>query len=1630
VLKVYEKIADTTANNPVVSYFTRGTYTWMPASLNLFAAFRHNESPLTKPSYVTVLSFVGITRPADAAWLTKLQEIYASAEIDASRLMLLAVLHNSGSDVGDPTNDYADYLTNNIAGYAPAMFGFAVLKNNVWANSAAATYLDSANFEAAAASPTSFLIHTRTLTDHWVSDKVHLTNGYNGKKSDLADPTRPVDLIKFTGTLALDDLKTYLVKRTKDCIGTAADATVGNPNVTIAPDTTWTRDKDEGDPSPVARVANGSKLVFTFSEKAVGPRNGAKYAFSYLPSGPTGAVTKTLVGLSPDTNAGTPDGLLASNYVLVTPADNSKDRWQLELDGFDTAGADDGKTITIDPAALMDGSGNAFAVNALINTSPFKVQIDVAGAATETPTWEVIVTENPVTSSERKIVIPKDDGLPATPNIPLVLSTSWQISARLLTRFPGTSKPSATLTSVPLLVFGGTGNSALKTSTAGPTAEGQYVLHVNAYLNGAGVTIPAADYIFQVRTSVAALSHWQDAIEGWGYYPLEEGLPGAAAETGTAAPGIPTVFGHPAPPTIAAWTTGGTGATPPSVGSEGLDVAAATGGTRFVSRGYAAMFCNETPAGTDDSGRAWVEARLKVSVTGVWTALSGAMDFTAPAAPVAVSLCTTGAGIGINNGPCLAALELVELDISGTKKKTVAMRVYGTDGTVPAFVLPASGLAAVDWTGMHTYRLERGFAGGVYSWMAYVDGAPVISAVAESCFFRDYDDTGTRSGVRFGIISPAGYATVTDTAELVRYSLFDKKYVQDATNMASVGFSHLRRAAADSPFFRSTDILVAGIDTADPTFTASNSFAITTTVAISGIGTFALKALPAKVRLLWADFADPNGAASVSGFRDCGAFPAYDGAELKPLSAAGSVRLVNSMGSTAAVSWSVGVDRSKDARRIFLLACVDSPVLQTPKLVRDAACYPAATPGYFDPAEAASIWTGDKRTVIRQFLPDFFVRDTAADLGDSPGGWMSPDISLAIFPGPSGLTHALPDPMGLAETKYPAGFACGKSIGYLPDSTSPINAQDHTKEIKLTDGAYTDYAPSLGATATACYMNRVWVRPSNRGIVPGPAKVQVFFLHDVFRADWGDKTSSRDIAYEKYVANQAGTSYIQQVFQKYTGPNASGDYTVSPTNVIPALSGAAHESAADNTKPSWVVAEFVLHVPAGAVAAANSATTETAGDKIHGCRAAVINLIDKGTTPETNESTGIDDCVIVKAGTPPVYPDIQPATMASNNISVRNTDLIVGSAPPPSDDPNVTRMMLRLDPDTGDPDSHQDTGPGYVPTFGFTQSRWALRIDSSRYPAGEVVMRVDRRLAGGAHPRDMVELVAKANGDLVPAGTAGATPGGPWGKSFRYFLLPGGKTGVLDGVSPFDARSLREEKKPLVMPVRLYTRTYAKGKPGTHSIVMEQLADSRVVGGYTLTVIVPCKRDIQFVGDRRSGIVYDVKADREALEAIPYNRRRNFLWADQAVQHRMYLNPRTLEAFKANKLRTAVLNFERNAKPIEMTESDYFPGGYSAAVFGSVVDKKGIGISEAEVEVRIEAFGTGAYNAKTDSWGRYSVVVERKAAGGPKRGGKGDYRVEISVTAKGGKEGTRVSLKKPYLFFAVPPLTLTPFGRR
>jgi hypothetical protein len=1585
-----------------------------------------------------VLSFVdtndtSIDGATDNEWLTQLRTLYVDiygsiGTAPNTNLLIAAVMHHDVTEIPadttfpfpPATGSCAVFLDPNYATPGHVKYLPFLLIKDTYATifSAFDDALDS-DGNADTTPCLTFVVSKNSLvTDghSYIVAKLHRRTNYSEK--DTVCSGNKMNFIKFpSGSWS----KPYGLPALEGLLKELAIDAYSSPTVEICPLPNFAA-------RGTAKVLNGSQLRFAFSEKAYGAHVPASYNLT-LGGSPVTAATYLDLTRDPAGTSSSSDGFLASELAA-----GAKEVWIATLKGL--VSGDNGKIITFDPTNAATGvkAGNAdiFAATAPA-VPPLAFTVDAANAATDNPYFEVMVVEDEGGTNERRELL-VGHPLASPGDVELVLDVNRKLKVRLVTDYPGNVLPSAILTtpstSFNLQFTGLVAADIAQTHDAvnhhDLYAPGTYTLTIpTAYVTGAGVTINPAVYSFQIRDSVAELSHWQNAIEGWGYYPCEEGTPEFAPETGEDCPGIPTL------PPVPTWTVQGTDTTSPTIPAYCLDIKAAVGKTNYYSRGYASMFTNATPVGNDDSGHAYIEARMKVAVTGLWGSTS-VKDFTNPAFPTVRNICTSGAGIGANNGPCKATLELVDLDASGANK-TVALRVYGTDGTDPAFVFPAAG-TNVDWTMMHTYRLERSYSGTAYVWTAYVDGVSFISNIAESRFFREYDDATTRSAVRFGVLSPPGFATVTCGVEFVRYAFLDKQY-QDALGLVSVGFTNLRRASADKPFFRSPDIQVSGLDAHDIGFQDTNVLNVTATVGISGSGAFSGKKLPVKIRLLKADFPDQGGAASVAGFRDCGSFPAYNGNDLLPIAGTSSVRMVKDDGTIDPAAWSIDVDHSDDARRVFLLACVDSPVLPTPELVHGAVCYTAATstPGYFDPTEVADNWTGNKRTVIRQFLPDFFVRDIAGDTGSSPGGWMSPDITLAIFPGPvagtpPAPTHVLPDPQSHAETKYPAGFACGKSIGYLPDSSSPINSQlsdtDHSKDIYLTDGAYTDYAPSLGASATACYMNRVWVRLSNRGIVPGPANVQVFFIHDVFRAEWGDESSSRDMAYEKFVANQMGTSYIQNVFQKYAPGAVAGTYDVSTTQVIPALSGAAYLPVPPASTPTYVIAEFVLHMPAGTIAAATSATTETTGDKIHGCRAAVINLIDRGTTPITDESSGVDDCVIDKSGSN--YPDVQSATVSNNNVSIRNTDLIVGSPPPPPDDPDVTPMMLHVDPATEGPETHQDTGPGYMPTFGKTQARWAIHIDATDYPAGEVIMRLDRRLAGGAFPSKMIELLANDKGDLVPLGGKGSGVGahGSISRKYRFFLVHGGQEGILDGLNNFDAWSLKEREKPLPMPLRLYARTDSKAKPGVYSVVMKQTADKRSVGGYTLTIIVPDKGGIRYIGDRRTGVVYDAKENPEAFGSIPYHRQRDFLQADQAVQHRMYLNPRTLEAFKANKLKTTTLNVDRKNPILPMTESDFFPGGLAAAIVGRVVDQKGQGLEGIAIELRSKDLGEGVFKATTDAQGRYLVTAEDKKAPGMRPGLQRSYSVEIQLKSKDGKAMRKLSLKERDLFFAAKPIVM------
>ncbi len=385
-----------------------------------------------------------------------------------------------------------------------------------WSGSPADLYLST--IEGTVAEPFFYIVSKNHTPDYRVFDKFHCSSVRNGSfhlTNPIYQDTAKPNMIRFDfpAPFSAATIQSYLIKRVKDVVASTR-------TVLCVPDSLWTRDTDDGAPSPVAKVTNGSKLVFTFSEKSVGALDVSKYTISGTPAVPAG-LTLSARGLSPDTNAGIPDGLLASAYILDTQAPETKDRWELTLNGLSSADA--GTILTISPSAILVGSGFPFALDAA-NSSPLTFEVDVDGAAAETPDWKVTLVQDPGTPSELSVDLSKYDGTPAT--VKAFNASSWVLRVRMLTMYPGISVPSGKLLS-PDLPLSFSSPSKLKADDLpGPSAQAVYTLRLDAYVNGAGKTVPACDYMLELDTSSPSVpapyhqSPTNDTTPTWSWSPV------------------------------------------------------------------------------------------------------------------------------------------------------------------------------------------------------------------------------------------------------------------------------------------------------------------------------------------------------------------------------------------------------------------------------------------------------------------------------------------------------------------------------------------------------------------------------------------------------------------------------------------------------------------------------------------------------------------------------------------------------------------------------------------------------------------------------------------------------------------------------------------------------------------------------------------------------------------------------------------------------------------------------------------------------------------------------------------------------------------------------------------------------
>jgi hypothetical protein len=1538
---------------------------------------------------VTVLSFIDISKSTSTTtgWFTNLESIYSTL-LDKTKVLVAAAFYSGTGAAGTGALDTF------LLPYTGRQC--AVVRCNGWDTGVNQTslmphYING--IDTPYVSPFTYVVKRNGAGVYVVTDKLNFIGTYNGEAGYAT----------HSNLIGLDWMKIVVAAGEKDSDGTNVGMLIDPADIVsyikqrvtdnfdapkilrVYPDSLCTSEGGGAN----ARVRLGSsKLRFFFSEKAMGPKTASNYKFVSGGTHPISSVT----GDVPDTNLATPGALRASLYLSPAGAPNERESWVGTFDP--AAGIADGTTITFDPTALLDCAGAAFTLDP--NDTLFKFKVDTS---TTTPTLSVVVKIAESGVARETTLTPGADSalILATAAAPCTLSVS------IVTQFPGITPPSA--------ILGGPVSKGLtflsnrlvaNTETLG--AAGSYTLTVSEYKDGTGLTANAAVYAFTIQdaSSYAAVplnATKPDVLEGWGYFPREEGTPDNCLEALPAA----SFLGPDAATKVPQWT-GSIAAAGTIVAATGLLAISYAGGVTapYYYRGYPYVMKNTGSTGDPWTARGYIEARLKAGDTPE----TGGTAYNV--ATPAQKYDMTGVGLRIRNGPYCC--DLVLLRLHGGTDHRIGIRVHQSDTTARAYAISPAG---VDWTSFKTIRVTKTLdASLVPSFAVTVSG---IAAAGFTVKVTDLPrviatDSPSSSVVAFGVLDKVGQS-LTATFDFVRYAFYDQKYEPGAGVSQTVGFPDLRRST-DSAFFRSPNILF-GIgatiyDATDPRFTLdSTALQISARVTRVAAGALNARGVAVKVRFCVADF-DDTSEVSIAGFdlTTPASIPTYNNGTLKPVAGTSSVAAV-AIGAgasvtvqTGSVSWTADVGaRTRTARRLFILAYTDAPLLGPPGLV-DGADVTA-----WFARDAGGARGPDPRGVIRQFLPDYYILDMPGDASSAEPGmgaagqWLCPDVALGVFRGPHGGGHATPDPRALKEdlfaegtpavtvkeANYPLGFAQGcANDTYLNTLTPPsvqIDAYDAeaniASKITISETGFTDYDVTPD---TQCYYNRIWVRLSNRGIVPGPANVQVFFLDTELLRNAFTPDAARPalgltpLPAERYRwiwSDPVGQKFVQSTFQRYT-PSGS-QYIVDMVRAVPALSGWSKPAPRE-----FVIAELIWHVDQAAIPASTI---------VHGCRAVCINLPDP--VPETGEAStsGIDT---VPAALVPATPvSIWGLNAASNNIAVRNADIVQGAPPPP---PAQVNVKCLVDPE-GDPLTHRKLPSNYRPGAGTPNIVWGIGIDAKGFPVGELILRVPMEIAAGAKPDGaLVEVFPKI---VVPHGKKPVViPALP----YRYFLLPGGAKGQLQGIRVEKGGNMRAMRKG----VNLCYRPVPDAEPGVYPVTIMQLANGKTAGGYRTTIVILAADKVQFVTDDRTKIAYDAKKYPQAFDAIPVAQRGVFAGAGFAMQEGIRFGPVDSVKLATGKLKNEIVNVPlKYVYPSAPTEIGLLPEGREGAIVGRVVDQKGNGVAGLEVAIQDAKLHQTLGTDVTDFEGRYLVTVAARGKTIPTK--KGATTVALSVRILGSK---------------------------
>jgi hypothetical protein len=1362
-----------------------------------------------------------------------------------------------------------------------------------------------------------------------ISDKIHRGCRYSGESAyaPKADLIRlDWDTSAATNAVMLD----YLTKRLVDHTASVVPMITTRP---LSADNLF----DGGDP----RVKNGSRVKFSFSEKVVGAAVNTKFVIND--------------GSSNRTDLIAPVSDYDVTWAAYTAASPTQSEQGLERQFVNPPNAP--LTLVSPSSTLVDTTGVGFQSSAAFVG-------DAAGDAAGYPRVEVVLHDGPGTDYDISA-----GGIPKA-----LTHAARSLTVRVLTAYPNPEEPRGVLkrpgAADVVLNFV---HYAAEVDAAELANEGVYTLILDEFTNNAAQTVGQTVRRFVVATNLAANTNL-NAVEGWGYYPREELLPSNAAESALGVPGV-----NP-------WVEEGGAATISSgLGMRlGISVAAGVSKTYRRASPSPALYGSAADPGFPGNGVSYVEAGLRVP-----TYTQGPVRSVRDQNGNPLSLRMLGVGLELWNGPFIYSVFLVDASTTPAKDVRLAVRIFHP--SEERYKLSAATLdlgsksflirAQFDSGQLKVYCVELGTPIGA--------SAPVITASLDELPHDSASGVVYQSGVRFGVLG-IGNSTLSTEWEFVRYGFMDAAYLASLNDTSLIGIAHTKRSG-EADFYRSTDIHIGAVfpDSADPV-PGDNSVK-----AILSCGTLpSLTAnLPYKVRFFTADWDDTGGAASALGFLKANFPSCYQtygasspGFTAMPTSPAGgrTVFAQRAVPGTAAfevgsVTWPFDLSPARTARRLFILVYVDSPLMPAPALLPGVSVSSLLS----DDDGAAK---ADKRCAVRQFLPDFYVRDNETDLGTSPGGSLSPDLAMAVFPGDP-VTHALPNPQVISgvinQQHYPRGFARGDPVpyDYKPTGYTEIEStltDPAVKPIKLVDSGWSD-------SATNCYYNRVWVRLSNRGVVPGPAKVQVFFLGSTLRAHF-DPLLARGHGYDDIYAVPS-TDYVQTKFQLYTGG------VPSMVDYIPALSGASDPA----TPKNFAIAEFVWHV--------SLASVPTDSSDSHGCRAACINLRENGGA----WTSGVDTAPAIVSSN-----SIWSADLTTNNISVRNSNIVQGD-PPGSGDTVTVKAVIRDD----SPVTYKRLPNDFRPTFPRKQqANWGLAVDAGKFKEGSVVLRVAAALIEKqAIVKNMTELFPEKDGERITS-------------LYRFFQIKGGDLGLIEGLRPaeFNNQKERPEKLPASI-IRVFFQPRPRAKPGMYEITLRQTADGKRVGSYRTVIAIPALREMLFIGDERTKVAYERRTSKDLIRAIPYENRAIFTGAGLAVQEGYRLTPLNEVKLMTGELENEIVNVPKAYKfPHRPEELPVLPGGLIGAVVGRLVDPKGRGIPGLTVVLSSEEAGRELGRGLSDHNGRYLIRVKTQKKKIPAVALKHAVAVRI-FDREGGSELYSEKMKVDELCFAMKEITIEKSGK-